>query len=264
MTSSRSSWIAPTVLISGVAALMWLERKHPLRRAVEPGVRRIARNLTVGALTAATVSAIERPIVKRLAHTAGSRGWGLVPRLPLSSALRTALAVVLMDYTLYWWHVWLHRVPVLWRLHAPHHIDRDLDLTTGVRFHALEFLASIPWRCAQIVLIGVGPRTLALWQRLTFMEVLFHHSNVRLPRTLENSLSRFIVTPRMHGIHHSVVRSELDSNFSSGLAIWDTLHGTAHAGVGRDAVTIGLSDHRHAQDVTLGQTLGLPFEKGNT
>jgi sterol desaturase/sphingolipid hydroxylase (fatty acid hydroxylase superfamily) len=179
-------------------------------------------------------------------------------------AIQKIATVVLMDYTLYWWHVLLHRVPVLWRMHAPHHLDRDLDVSTGVRFHVLEFLASIPWRCAQIVLIGTGPRALALWQRLTLAEVLFHHSNARLPRSLESILSRFIVTPRRHGIHHSIVRAELDSNFSSGLSVWDTVHGTAHVELGRDAVTIGLADHGHVRDVTLGKTLALPFEKGNT
>lgn len=264
MKASKSGWLAPALLFSGIAALLWLERKYPLRRAVEPGPYRLARNLAVGAVTAATVSAIERPIVERVARTVSNRGWGLVPRLPLSPALKTTAAVLLMDYTLYWWHVLLHRVPLLWRMHAPHHIDRDLDVSTGVRFHALEFLASIPWRCAQVVLIGTGPRTLALWQRLTFIEVLFHHSNARLPRSVENILCRFIVTPRLHGIHHSIVRAELDSNFSSGLAVWDTLHGTAHVELGRDAVTIGLSDHRYAHDVTLHKTLALPFEKGNT
>lgn len=240
---------------AGAAALLWLERKHPLRRAVEPGPRRIARNLAVGAITSITVSALERPIVTRLSTLVEARRWGLVQALP--APLRSAAAIVLMDYTLYWWHVLLHRVPVLWRLHVPHHIDRDLDSTTGVRFHFLEFIASIPWRCAQIMIIGTGPRNLAAWQRLTLIEVLFHHSNLRLPLDIERVLGRFAVTPRMHGIHHSVIRREHDSNFSSGLSLWDRLHGTAGASFGRDEVTIGLPESGPAD--TLGATLALPF-----
>lgn len=162
-----------------------------------------------------------------------------------------------MDYTLYWWHVLLHRVPALWRLHVPHHIDRDLDATTGVRFHFLEFIASIPWRCAQIVVIGTGPTTLALWQRLTLIEVLFHHSNLRLPLDFERVLGKFAVTPRMHGIHHSVIRREHDSNFSSGLSVWDRLHETAGASFSRDEVTIGLPES--GPGITLGVTLAAPF-----
>lgn len=162
-----------------------------------------------------------------------------------------------MDYTLYWWHVLLHRVPALWRLHVPHHIDRDLDASTGVRFHFLEFIASIPWRCAQIAVIGADPRALAAWQRLTLIEVLFHHSNLRLPLEVERVLSALAVTPRMHGIHHSIERREHDSNFSSGLSIWDRLHGTVGASARGDAVVIGLAES--GGDVTLIATLASPF-----
>jgi sterol desaturase/sphingolipid hydroxylase (fatty acid hydroxylase superfamily) len=246
--------------VAGIAALLYFERKRPLRTAVDPGPRRIARNVTVGALTAATVSTVERPIVTRLARLAEERQWGLVHRLPVSPALRTVLAILLMDYTLYWWHVLLHRVPRLWRDHAPHHIDRDLDTSTAIRFHFLEFLASVPWRCAQILLIGVGPRELTLWQQLTLAEVLFHHSNVRLPFEVERWLARFVVTPRLHGIHHSVIREERDSNFSSGLTIWDRLHGTGNFDLSRDEVTIGLPEDDRRFEATLSDTLALPFK----
>jgi sterol desaturase/sphingolipid hydroxylase (fatty acid hydroxylase superfamily) len=260
MSRRTHGWIGTALVVTGIGVLLWLERTRPLRTSVEPPLRRIARNAAVGAVTAAAVAIVERPIVTRLSLLAATRAWGLVPRLPLPPALRALAAIALMDYTLYVWHVLLHRVPALWRLHEPHHADRDLDLSTALRFHFAEFLASIPWRCAQIALIGVGPRTLQLWQKLTFAEVLFHHSNVRLPRAIEAKLSLYVVTPRMHGIHHSVVRQERDSNFSSALTLWDTLHGTARIDMQHDGVTIGLPQFREDEDVTLRQTLALPFK----
>jgi sterol desaturase/sphingolipid hydroxylase (fatty acid hydroxylase superfamily) len=260
MNRRTSGWIGTALAVAGIGALLWLERKRPLRTSVEPPLRRISRNAAVGAVTAAAVAIVERPIVTRLSVLAATRAWGLVPRLPLPHALRALAAIALMDYTLYVWHVLLHRVPALWRLHEPHHADRELDLSTALRFHFAEFLASIPWRCAQIALIGVGPRTLQLWQKLTFAEVLFHHSNVRLPRAIEAKLSRYVVTPRMHGLHHSVVLEERDSNFSSALTLWDTLHGTARIDMQHDEVTIGLPQFREDEDVTVGKTLALPFK----
>jgi sterol desaturase/sphingolipid hydroxylase (fatty acid hydroxylase superfamily) len=255
----KSSWAGRALIAGGIATLLWLERRKPLRRAVDRGPKRIARNLAVGAITAAVVSALERPLVQRLSVLTEKRNWGIVPRLPVPSTWRGIAAVLLMDYTLYWWHVLLHRSPLLWRLHEPHHADLDLDASTGVRFHFAEFLASIPWRCAQVVAIGVGPRRLAFWQKLTLCEVLFHHANARLSMPLERRLSRVIVTPRMHGIHHSVIRAERDSNFSSGLSVWDRLHATSYIDLSRDDVKIGLSEHQHARDVTVGKMLALPF-----
>lgn len=256
--------LGAALLIGGVAALLWCERRRPLRHAFEPGPQRLARNVALGAITAVTVSAIERPLVTSLARAVEQRGWGLLPRLSLPATLKTALALILMDYTLYWWHVLLHRVPWLWRLHEPHHSDRDLDTSTGVRFHFGEFLASIPWRCVQIVAIGVTPRALSLWQKVTLAAVLFHHSNLRLPRATEQRLARFLITPRLHGTHHSIIREERDTNFSSALTVWDRLHGTSRANLDDEFVIVGLAAHRKAADVTLGKTLALPFENRGT
>jgi sterol desaturase/sphingolipid hydroxylase (fatty acid hydroxylase superfamily) len=260
VTQQKTRFLHTALAVGAIAALLWLERKKPLRKPVEPGVSRVARNVALGAITAVTVRALERPVVERLARSAEQRGWGIVHRLPLPPAARTLAAIALMDYTLYWWHVLLHRVPALWRLHEPHHADRDLDSTTALRFHFLEFIASIPWRCAQIALIGVGPRALSTWQTLTAAEVLFHHSNLRLPRALESILSRIVVTPRLHGLHHSIVREERDSNYSSGLTLWDMLHGTARLEIDRNDVIIGLPQYSEADDVTLGKTLVLPLK----
>jgi sterol desaturase/sphingolipid hydroxylase (fatty acid hydroxylase superfamily) len=248
------------LLLCGLAALLAAERRFPLRQSREPGFRRILRNVATGAITALVVSTIERPIVSRVSKLADERAWGIVPKLPCSEPVRKIIALALMDYSLYWWHVLLHRVPALWRTHEPHHIDRDLDTSTAVRFHFAEFVASIPWRCAQIVAIGVAPLTLQLWQRLTLAEVLFHHSNLRLPRGLERVLSAIVVTPRLHGVHHSILTQERDSNFSSGLTIWDRLHGSARFGLDRDGVTIGAPEYQNERDVTFVKTLALPLK----
>ena len=216
----------------------------------------------MAAVTAAAVTAIQRPLTRRLSNSVERREWGLVAMLRLPRWLATVVAVILLDYTLYLWHILLHRVPLLWRLHLAHHVDLDLDASTAMRFHFLEFLASIPWRLAQIVLIGATPRMLALWQQLTAAEVVFHHSNLRLPPRVERWLSRIVVTPRLHGIHHSTVRVERNSNFSSGLTVWDLIHGTIRTDVPRERIVIGVPPYDGRSDVTLGKTLLLPLVTG--
>lgn len=256
-------WL-PSVALLGVAGvLFWLERRRPLRPRVDPGPRRIARNLAMAATTAVTVTAIERPLTRHLTRSVEQHGWGLVPALRLTGWLAALVTVILLDYTLFLWHILLHRVPLLWRLHLAHHVDLDLDASTAARFHFLEFLASMPWRLAQIALIGATPRTLALWQQLTAAEVLFHHSNLRLPSHVERWLSRVLMTPRLHGIHHSTVRAERDSNFSSGLTVWDLVHGTIRTDVPQERITIGVPPYDGRTDVTLGKTLLLPFVSGH-
>src|SRR5262249_4810826 len=145
--------------------------------------------------------------------------------------LEVAVALLAMDYTFYWWHVGTHRIPFLWRFHVVHHTDLDLDASTALRFHFGELLLGVPFQIAQVVLIVLTPGTYAIWQGSFLCAILFHHSAWRLPYKLERFLSWFVVTPRMHGIHHSTVRGEADANWSSGLNIWDRIHGSLRLNV---------------------------------
>jgi sterol desaturase/sphingolipid hydroxylase (fatty acid hydroxylase superfamily) len=201
----------------------------------------------------------EEPVVGKLAAIVERRRWGLLQRWRLPPAIEAVLALVLMDYTLYLWHVLLHRVPFLWRCHVVHHVDLDLSATTALRFHFSEMVLSVPWRAAQILLIGVRPPILKAWQTAALAEILLHHSNFRLPYRLEHLLEYAIVTPRMHGIHHSTVREETESKWSSGLTLWDRLHGTLRLDVPQRALTIGTPVYRDPGELTLPKILAMPF-----
>jgi sterol desaturase/sphingolipid hydroxylase (fatty acid hydroxylase superfamily) len=220
---------------------------------------RCARNVALAALGAPLVQLAERPFVLPLARLVARRRWGLVARLGLPGWARDLAAIVLLDYTLYLWHVLLHRTAWLWRFHLVHHVDLELDASTGLRFHAGELLASVPWRAGQVLLIGAGPRAVTAWESLLVVSVMFHHSNVELPIAVERVLSRFVVTPRMHAVHHSIVRDETDSNFSSGLTLWDRLHRTLRLNVPQEAIVIGVPAYRDPGGLGLSEILEMPF-----
>ena len=256
-----ASWLS-AALVAGAFGALWLwERRRPLRRSVEPKLERSARNAAVAGLAAAAMQFVERPLIRRLAALVEERRWGLLKRAPLPGWLEVVLAVVLLDYTLYVWHVLTHRVPLLWRFHLAHHVDLDLDASTALRFHFGEITISTAWRAAQVLLVGAGPLSLSVWQTLLLLSVLFHHSNVRLPVEVERKLNLLVVTPRMHGIHHSAVREETDSNWSSGLALWDRLHGTLRLNVPQGEVLIGVPAYREPEEVGLLEVVKLPFAR---
>ena len=260
LTRPVPPWIAGVLGAGTVLLLSWLERRRPLRRSVEPKLRREARNLSVAGVSAVAIVLAERPLVIPLALCVETQNWGLVRQFGLPAWLETAVALVLMDYAFYVWHVLMHRVPLLWRLHLVHHVDLDLDASTALRFHFTEMLASIPWRAGQVILIGLTPFSFSVWQCVFLLSILFHHSNVELPIRLERWLNKFIVTPRMHGIHHSVVERETNTNWSSGLTIWDWLHGTLRLNVPQAEITIGVPAFQEPKAVTLPRVLAMPFE----
>jgi sterol desaturase/sphingolipid hydroxylase (fatty acid hydroxylase superfamily) len=259
---SRTPWwrvLAPVVVGGTFLVLTALERHRPLRRVREAKWRHVSRNIVFAGAAAATVNLLERPIVEPLANVVERRRCGLLYLCRLPRSLHVILAIVLLDYTLYVWHVLTHRVSWLWRFHLVHHVDLDLDASTALRFHAGELALSIPWRAMQIAAIGVPPDALRIWQNLLLLSILFHHSNVELPIDVERLVARLVVTPRIHGIHHSIVPEETDSNWSGGLTVWDYLHGTLRLDVPQQAITIGVPAYPTQADVTLTNSLALPF-----
>lgn len=258
--TTRSGGLLGAVLAAAaLGALVWLERRRPLRRTVQPAFRRNVRNGVVAAVGAVALRALERPVTDRLTALVERRRIGVLPRLGLPKWAETALAVVLLDYTLYLWHILTHRVGFLWRFHIVHHADLDMDASTAVRFHTAELVVSIAWRAGQVLLIGVSARQLDLWQKLTIAAILFHHSNLRLPIDVERRLVKAVVTPRMHGIHHSIVRRDADSNWSTILSVWDRLHSTLRLDVKQDDIDIGVPAFRSAEGLGLRDLFTMPF-----
>lgn len=256
----RSLRLAAGAVMAGAAiALFIAEKRRPLRQQHQDEPTRTVRNLVMGAGSIAVVTFLQRPLVDPLAAQVGERRWGIAQRVGGPEWLRDAVAFLLLDYTMYVWHFLTHKVPFLWRFHLVHHIDLDLDTTTALRFHAADMAISVPWRVSQVAICGASSRALQLWQSFFFVSVLFHHSNMRIPLALERHLARVLTTPRMHGVHHSMVRQETDSNWSSGISLWDWLHGTIRVDVPQEAITIGVPAYADPKETKLGRSLLLPF-----
>ena len=210
-------------------------------------------------LAAVAIQTIEVPIAVAVAQATEEAHGGLLQVAAIPDGLKPLLAILLLDYTLYLWHRLTHRVPVLWRFHRVHHIDREMDASTALRFHFGEITLSVAFRAAQIWLIGPSPAMYASWQTLLIVCILFHHSNIRLPLHLERRLAAVLITPRLHAIHHSVETDEVNSNWSSGLTIWDWLHGTLRSKTPQESIVIGVQGFREDRDQELGKLLVHPF-----
>lgn len=249
-------------LLAGLVVGLWfLERRWPLRVFVKNAWRRLATNTLVGAPAFVIMRLTLIPAQMAAAYWAAREGFGLLRILPIPDWAAAILGFLALDYLLYIWHVMSHRVPWLWRLHNVHHTDRDLTVTTAFRFHFLEMIVNGIFRIAAVALFGVGALVVLVYEGLYEAEVAFHHSNWRLPRKWDKALSWIIVTPRMHGIHHSEIKEETDSNYSSFFSIWDRLHRTLRLNKKQKDIVIGVPGYRDGFDLTIFGLLTLPFRK---
>jgi hypothetical protein len=88
---------------------------------------------------------------------------------------------------------------------------------------------------------------------------LFHHSNVRLPIRMERLLNLVAVTPRMHGVHHSQVRDETNSNYSVVFSCWDRLHRTLGLNIPQSDIVIAVPAYSDPRTTGSGMISLLPF-----
>jgi sterol desaturase/sphingolipid hydroxylase (fatty acid hydroxylase superfamily) len=258
--SDLPGWLAPAVITVTLGLTLGLEAVRPLRRRVEAAGRHVLRNVGLAVLSLAVLTLLQTPILLPLTEWARRERVGVLNLVPLPTGIGLLLGILMLDYTLWHWHRINHVWPFLWRFHIVHHIDLDLDASTALRFHFGEMALSVVYRVLQVVVIGPSALAVGVWQLLLFVSILFHHSNLRLPLGLERALVRVVVTPRMHGIHHSVYRGEMSSNWSSLLSVWDYLHRTVVLGIPQDEVTIGVPTCREPPQVTLPRILIRPFE----
>jgi sterol desaturase/sphingolipid hydroxylase (fatty acid hydroxylase superfamily) len=250
---------AATILLSGL--LFGLERLVPLRRQTRSLWARVFVNLGISAVTFFAASMLVKPAAMAALHWASNRPFGLLHVWSLPAPLTAALGFLLMDLSFYYWHVANHRISLLWRFHNVHHIDPDLDVTTAFRFHFGEVAMSAGFRVMQIILTGVSLGVYAVYELVFQANTAFHHSNVRLPIRLERLLNKLLVTPRMHGLHHSQIQAENNSNYGVVFPWWDRLHRTLGLNIAQSEVVIGVAGYSRPEDNQIWNVLRLPFCK---
>jgi sterol desaturase/sphingolipid hydroxylase (fatty acid hydroxylase superfamily) len=223
-------WPDASTLLGWMFAITFLgiacwEAWRPSRAAVAPLTLRWFGNLALFAIILLMTWLV--PLLSSLgaATFAAKHGWGLFHLIALAPAIALAAGFVLLDFFAYWTHRLLHRIPLLWRLHALHHSDSDLDVTTTIRHHPAEAIVQALCDATVAVAFGFPPQAVLLYGGTVLVVQTFHHGNVMLPSRLK-PLSRLLITPDLHRLHHSMAYAENNSNFGNLIPLWDRLFGT--------------------------------------
>ncbi|MFN7165111.1 MAG: sterol desaturase family protein [Hyphomonas sp.] len=244
------------VLLAGVEALL------PAKARVMPRFGRWVTNLSLGGLSSLAVRLMGPLTVAGAAVTAEQAGFGLFNAVSLPGWLTALAVIVLLDLAIWAQHLAMHRAPLLWRLHKVHHADRDLDVTSGLRFHPFEAAVSMLWKAGVVFLLGAPVAVAFAYEIALGAMALFTHANLRLPGWLDRALRLVIVTPDMHRTHHSVIRTETDSNFGNILSVWDRIFRTYLAEPAGPLV-LGLEDCQDARPARLPDMLVFPAARPN-
>lgn len=251
-------------VFGGVFLIMGLaEALLPRRDLIQSKPQRWLANLGLAVIASLVVRFTFPMVAIGAAALAETNAWGLLALIALPSWLATLIAVIILDLAIYVQHIVTHKVPVLWRLHQVHHADRDIDVTTGIRFHPIEIALSMAYKIAIVIALGAPPIAVLIFEVILNAMAMFSHANLDFGSRVDRWARLVLVTPDMHRVHHSVIRSETDSNYGFNISLWDRVFGTyqAQPRLGQINMTIGLEPYQSDKPSNLVWALLLPFRK---
>lgn len=255
-------WVTGPILLF---LLLWWETLAPFlplfRNNALQRTRHGLRNIAIALLNSGMTALLFVGIWAATANWAAHNGFGLLNFTDVPPLWHALAAVLALDFWTYWWHRLNHRLPFLWRFHRAHHSDTHMDVTTASRFHIGEILFSNCLRIPLIMLLGIHLWEIVLYETALLAVIQFHHANVGLPRSVDQLLRCFIVTPAMHKVHHSRWQPETDSNYSSLLSVWDRIFRSFRLRDDPRTIQFGLDDFAKPEDQTLPGILKIPLDQ---
>ena len=243
-----------------VAMVSW-EHFASARSAVPAMWRRRVVNLSMAAMGTMLVRLLVPAGLASAAYLSAHYGIGLFTDSAIPAAVTWPVTVIVLDLAVYWQHRAFHRWPALWRLHAVHHADTGVDVTTGIRFHPVEIVLSLAWKSVVVALLGAPAGAAVLFEFVLSTTALVTHGNVRLPETAEKWARYVFVTPTLHRIHHSLAPDEREHNYGFSLSCWDRLFGTLRgaARTSDQELAFGIPGLSAQMSSSLGRMLLLPL-----
>ncbi len=252
-----------SIFISVFILCAVLEAAFPKKKRTQTRNGRWLTNILITIIDSIAIRLISQTLAVGAALIAAQNGWGLLNWLALPVWLEIIISIALLDLAIYVQHVLSHKIPILWKIHRLHHADRDIDVTTGTRFHPIEIILSMLYKSLIILILGPSIFAVFLFEIILNSSSIFNHANLKLSADLDKTLRLLVVTPDMHRVHHSVISKETGSNYGFFLSIWDKLFNTyiEQPIKGHDKMIIGLKEYQDKSPSNFLWCLKLPFTK---
>lgn len=238
-----------------------LEILFPRRPEASNATQRWANNIGLTIINQVNINWVSSFVVVVLAWWGEEQSIGLLRHTDIGFLSQLMIAILAFEFVSYWFHRALHAVPWLWRIHAVHHSDTELDFTTTYRNHPLELYINVPLTVPVILMLGFPVAVVICYQLLKTSISIIAHSNIRLPEAIDQYLKLIIVTPDYHRLHHCSDNKHTDSNYCAAFPLFDYLFGTVSHRPYADHKTmeLGLSYLRSPLDGRLDRLLLMPF-----
>lgn len=185
----------------------------------------------------------------------------------------TLVFLIVSDFSRFFWHYCLHRVPFLWELHKVHHAAEVMTPFTLYRVHPIEFFL---FRLRSLLVFGVVSGSFFFWFRTQIepWSILNIHAGIFLfnllganlrhspvPLSYGKYLERLFISPAQHQLHHSQAQEHHNKNFGSLFAFWDALFGSLLVSKPKESLQFGIEPSEQKAYQSLWQNIWTPIKR---
>lgn len=243
-----------TVVLGSIFIFGILENLFPFFHYKQSLFRRVSTNFSLGLVNAIATSLTTTFLLK---YVWTQTDWAGLFQFIKQPILLVIISFLLLDIYMYSWHRLMHTLPIAWRFHRVHHTERTMNISTSYRFHAVEVLLSQLPKICLILLFGIAPIFLLVYELIFTINLAFHHSNWAIKFEIDRVLTYLIVTPNYHRVHHSQIIQETNSNYGSILSVWDRLFKSFRYRRNPQNIKLGLIEE--PRELNLLKLIRLPF-----
>lgn len=247
------------ILVGGLTFFWLIESAVPLFRFGYKKWRHASINIFLTVTTIVVNFSLAYVLVKTADYvTLKKIGLLHIIELPLWAFMLTG--ILLMDLIgAYLIHYLEHKVRWMWRFHLVHHTDQQIDTTSANRHHPGESVFRFVFTTIAVIVIGAPMWMVMMYQTMSVVLTQFNHSNIAIPKWLDNTLGLVFCTPDIHRIHHHHRQPYTDTNYGNIFSIWDRIFGT-YVMVDNHKLVYGLDTYKDSSEVTdIITILKMPF-----
>lgn len=259
MLKTEAAFIRLSLFIGGLLIFLTWELLAPYRHVTVSKLKRWIINLALTGFNNIILALLFAATVTQVCQYVSINRIGILNSIEMPFWQKTLITILILDFTLYIWHLLNHVVPFFWDLHRVHHCDLNMDVSTATRFHIGELAISKVITISLILFLGVDLYGLFLFETLVLMTTQFHHSSIRIPKWFEKIYWLLFVPPSMHRIHHSVVIKERDSNYGVIFSVWDRILGTLLTDIDQSGIRIGVGRYQKQEELNFHHLLIMPL-----
>jgi sterol desaturase/sphingolipid hydroxylase (fatty acid hydroxylase superfamily) len=196
----------------------------------------------------------------------------LIVLSPVVATVVFSLVIALVsDFGTFLGHYVMHKSPLLWEFHKVHHSAEVLNPITVYRMHPIDDIVTLTLVGSLVGAVDAAVRFFItpvaseyLLYGLSVFTLLFYlfgynlrHSHIWV--SYGERMSRVLISPAQHQIHHSKARKHWDKNYGFIFAFWDGLFGSLYVPRGYEKLEFGIGNGEERDFSSVLRLYFVPF-----